>query len=669
MDHGSFIKRTGRRFLYAEVGFVMGISAPLIWIIIRLILFQNPEQSLWAQIVSDITRDGEHLALYCYMGFGTAVTMSSLGYFIGKATDELYRRGGEMDALHREVAEQKEVFENRYKMLDTNVKHIHQISSRIQKSLQCMEILSLCSEGLHNILGYERVNILMADETRSHLFFYSSTGFSSEDDMTSLQGVKLPLDERGGVIFKCFNEKKLYLIDDIKKYPAEFQVRPPYDSVKQIRSKSFMLCPLVVKGESVGLFGIDNKYSQRALNETDIDTLKLFADQVALAMTRINLLSAIDNLTGELEKASAELLQKKESYHRNVFNLKAAVDSVFENTASIASASEGVMASVHETSTASGEITVAIDQVSKNLDSLAEAVDKSVSAMDQISVSLKNVEQNATLSHETSRQVKAEADKSGIVVEETIAALDEIQNSVELSYQGIKRLSENSYRIEGIVRVINDITKRTNLLALNASIIAAQAGEYGNSFGVVADEIRNLSLQTGQSTAEINGIIEEIMNEARLAAKSVTATKDLVQKGVKLGGDTGKALRVILESSQRAMEMTEKIKLITTEQTESAGLVARSMEDISTMTSQIFMASKEQANATKNIEAAINSIKAMANEMVTATNRQVEDGKDIKDSVELFGQMITAIFDDVERRREESVAVLGEAESMRQVSG
>jgi len=83
--------------------------------------------------------------------------------------------------------------------------------------------------------------------------------------------------------------------------------------------------------------------------------------------------------------------------------------------------------------------------------------------------------------------------------------------------------------------VINDITKRTNLLALNASIIAAQAGEHGRSFGVVADEIRNLSLQTGHSTGEITGIIEEIMFESQQAADNITTSKGLVQRGVDVG--------------------------------------------------------------------------------------------------------------------------------------
>jgi methyl-accepting chemotaxis protein len=327
------------------------------------------------------------------------------------------------------------------------------------------------------------------------------------------------------------------------------------------------------------------------------------------------------------------------------------------------------MESVDETSSAVSEISLAIEQVSRNLDFLSEAVDKSISAMEQINMSLKNVEENTAYSHDLSSQVKAQADKGRAVVEETISALAEIQGSVDLSYQGIKRLSENSSRINGIVDVINAITKRTNLLALNASIIAAQAGEYGKSFGVVADEIRNLSLQTGQSTEKITGIIDEIMNESSIAASSVTSAKELVQKGVKLGEETGKALLVILESSQRAMEMTEKIKIATGEQTTSTRMVTQSIEDVSSMTAQIFKASKEQSNATRSIGFAIDSIKEITHEMVSATDRQAEDGAEIKKSVDEFGEMVRAIFDDMEKRKEESGIVMKELEVMKETSG
>jgi len=651
----------GRKIRYAAIGVALGVSAPVVWAFLQAMLFADGE-SFFMRMLTDLSRSSYHAALYTYMGIGTAMVMGGLGFFLGRSGDVLQERAVQLDDLNNQVASQKEIFESRFKALDNNIKNFHQISSRIQRTIDLQEVLSLCAEGLSEILGYERVNILMIDELRTSLRFAAANRSEGFDPSS----VVLPLDERVGIINKAIVEKRPYLVEDIRSMPPEYHIQPPYDGLAPIRSRSFILCPIVIKGESVGVFGVDNKFSKRDLNDSDVDTVKLVADQAASAMTRINLLKSIDTLTVELGNTFAGLLKNREEYARNVLNLKGYVDSLTDNTAHIAGASESVLAAVDDTSSAVGEISVAIEQVSRNLDALSETVEKSVSAMEEINATIVNVEKNTVVSHQVSSQVKAQADRSKAVVEETIASLAEIQCSVDLSYKGIKRLSENSSRIESIVGVINDITKRTNLLALNASIIAAQAGEYGKSFGVVADEIRNLSLQTGQSTGEITGIIEEIMTESRTAASNVTLTKELVQKGVQLGQETGAALQVILNSSNQAMDMTHQIRIATEEQARSVQMVTRSIEDVSAMTSQIFTASKEQANATRSILRAINTIKEMTQEMVGATGRQVDDGKEIKHAVESVGRMVLGIFEDLEKRRDDSAAVVKELELMKE---
>jgi methyl-accepting chemotaxis protein len=264
--------------------------------------------------------------------------------------------------------------------------------------------------------------------------------------------------------------------------------------------------------------------------------------------------------------------------------------------------------------------------------------------------------------------VQSQTEEGRIAVGETIDALAEIQNSVEESYAGINRLAENSTRIEDIVKVINDITKRTNLLALNASIIAAQAGEYGKGFGVVADEIRNLSLQTGYSTGEITGIIEQIMGETRRAADTITGTKGLVNRGVELGHVMGKTLQGIYDRSICSMEMTQEIKQATEEQSMGVQMVAKSMEDISSMTSQIFNASKDQAKATRSIARSVETVKDMAHEMAQSTARQVEDGRQIKGTVEAVSEMVSEMFNNIEARRAQSSEVVQQLESMKSLT-
>ena len=650
--------------VYSFSGFMLGIGAPIGWTFIRLLFFYDDKQTFLRQIFSDVVLNTQQFFLYTYMGIGTAFVLSTLGYLIGKNSDELHERAVELDILHREVATQKEIFENRYKVLDSNIKNFHHISSKMQMSLNLEEILKLCAEGLHEVLGYERVNILMSEDGK-RLRFVVATGTDSFD----IAGTTLPLDPSIGVIYKCFADKKVYLIDDISKYPQDYHLQPPHNNLEPLRSKSFILCPIVVKGQTIGAFGIDNKSSKRALNDSDVDTIMLFADQVSSAITRINLLASIDTLTSEMESSFTFLLGSREQYSRNIMTLKENVDSVADGTSIIASASEGVMASVDETSTAVNEISVAIEQVTRNLDHLSSIVQQSASAMDEINSTISSVEQNAAISHEVSSQVKSQADESIAIVTETINSLAEIQSSVGLSYDAITRLSDNSSRIESIISVINDITKRTNLLALNASIIAAQAGEYGKSFGVVADEIRNLSLQTGHSTGEITSIIEEIMSESKTAASNITATKSLVQRGVDLGHTTGETLRAIYDRSVCSMDMTQQIKLATEEQVVSVKMVSKSMDDISSMTSQIFTASTDQAKATRSIARSIETIKDMAHEMVTSTARQVDDGHKIRFTVESVSEMVREMFDNMEKRRLESAAVIMELESMKNRTG
>ena len=650
-----------RTLLYPVGGFFLGCGAPLAWSIIRLILFREPSRSLWAQTLQDLTRNSQNMALYVYMGFGTAMVLSVLGFFVGRASDQLRDRAVELDELNHQIASQKEVFENRYKVLDNNIKNFHQISSRIQRSINDREVLQLCAEGLHEILGYERVNILMASEDRRTLHFITATGTEDFDP----KGVTIPMDSRSGVIYKCLAEKKHYLIDDISRYDYDYNLQPPYDSIKPLRSRRFVICPIVVKGEAVGLFGIDNRFSHRSLNDTDVDTIRLFADQAASALTKINLISAIDTLTVELENSFAGLLRNRANYASTLERLQQSVRTVAEGTAHIVAAAGSIMNSVDDTSGEVTGISAAVDQVAHNLEFLSRTVATSASAIEEINHSIRTVERHAAESYELSSQVKTQSDRGRMVAAEAIGALDEISQAVELSHQGITALSENSGRIGGIITVINEVTKRTNLLALNASIIAAQAGDQGASFGVVAEEIRNLSQKTGKSTGEITDIIEQVLAESREAAEQIALTKDLVQRGVTSGRQMAEALNMIHARSEESMNMTREIRNATRDEVKSVQFVTRSMEEVSAMTVRIAGASQEQNASLKRIVQVIEAIKGLSHDMVRSSNRQAEGGSEIGRSLELVSVMLREMLETMEKRREQSAHVVSELEVLR----
>jgi hypothetical protein len=110
---------------YSVLGFFLGSGAPLGWALLRLVFFYDPGEPLVAQFLHDITRDGQQRLLYVYMGVGTAFVLATLGYLIGKNGDELRQRAIELDGLHQEVASQKEIFEHRFVVLNTNITSFH----------------------------------------------------------------------------------------------------------------------------------------------------------------------------------------------------------------------------------------------------------------------------------------------------------------------------------------------------------------------------------------------------------------------------------------------------------------------------------------------------------------------------------------------------------------
>ena len=131
-------------------------------------------------------------------------------------------------------------------------------------------------------------------------------------------------------------ENCLLLIDDINRMPEEFHLRPPCDIIQQLRSRSFILCPITVRDEVVGVFGVDNKLKRKKLDDTDVDTVKLFADQVSSTLIKISLLEAVETLIGELEYTFHELLKYRADYTLHDHSLRRATGSTTDAIRDIA---------------------------------------------------------------------------------------------------------------------------------------------------------------------------------------------------------------------------------------------------------------------------------------------------------------------------------------------
>ena len=655
-----------RDIIYAACGIVLGVMAPVGWIVLRLMLFWDDGSSLLEQVLRDITATTQSRYLYAYMCGGTMMVLGTCGFFIGRASQQVYDRAVKLDLLNHEIEEQKTIFERRFTDLDHSIKNFHSINADFQKSVNPQEILRLTADGLHEVIGFDRVNVLMVDDERKQLSFAACRGETLND--ADANG-KLPLDERAGCLFKSISDRQVMLIDDISKMSAEYHLRPPCDAFPQLRSRNFILCPIVVRNQAIGLLAVDNKFKRHKLSDTDVDTVKLFADQISSSMMRINLLDAVEALTQQLERTFDEFIKYRDEHAELIKSLRLATSSTMSATSDISGGAGVIQESVNSTLSAAGEISVSIDQVSNNLKSLNEFMESSIASMTEIQYTVSAVEENSVRSHAMSETVKERAAHGVETVNQVLEGMRGIVAAVEQAEEVIDNLSTRGEEVGTITSVVTELTRKTSLLALNAAIIAAQAGEHGRSFAVVADEVRTLAQEAAASTDQINQIIDEIQKHTRVTVDHIRCTHQLVDEGMAQGEEMAEVLAQILASSQQAMEMAHDIRKSTQEISQSVIGVSNSIEELGEMSAQVSRASREEASGAKSIVAAVEEVRAMTDDMVAATSRQVENNRQIETSVTRVSDMAQRIFDEMDDRRTGSAQVIEDLRRLKEKTG
>ncbi len=637
-----------RVLIYTIAGMVLGVMAPLGWIFLHLILFWKTGEGLVDQVVDDIVRTPQQVALYLYMCLGTAGVLGFFGFFIGRSTQQILNRARKLDQLNHEIDEQKAVFERRFCDLDGSIKNFHTINTDLQKSIDRDEVIRLAANGLHEVIGFDRVNILMIDEARTKMTFAVSRGVKVE---VSEGGVFLPMDERSGCIFKAVRDRQVILVEDLRNMPKDYRLQPPFDTIPQIRSRSFILCPIVVRDTAIGLLAVDNKYKHRPLDDTDADTVKLFADQVSASLTKINLLEMMGGLTGQLDQTFSDFLRYRDEHANLIQSLLDEARSTSNATSDISGGAGVIQEAVEATLSSVGQISVSIDQVSGSLNLLNDFIEKSVSSMTEIRYTVNAVEESGERSYAMSEAVKVKAEDGVNAVSQVLDGMQGIESSVVQAEEVISRLSGKSAEIGNITSVITDITQKTSLLALNAAIIASQAGEHGRSFAVVADEIRALAQESATSTEEINRIIEEIQTFVKTSVDHIGSTRQMVDDSVEQGKVMADSLQQIFDSSVSAMEMSNDIRKSNEEISGAIDSVTRSIEELNEMSTQASNASREESQGAKSIVIAVENVKSMTEDMVAATHKQVESTRQIDTAVDRVADLANRIFDEMDERR------------------
>jgi methyl-accepting chemotaxis protein len=241
---------------------------------------------------------------------------------------------------------------------------------------------------------------------------------------------------------------------------------------------------------------------------------------------------------------------------------------------------------VQTLSSGAAELSTAAACSAQAIDSQTSAATSMASAVEALSVSIEQVGESAAEAYSVSQNASVQAVEGGHIIEKTAGEMELVAAAVNKTSGTIRELENFSSQISTIVQVIKEISEQTNLLALNAAIEAARAGEQGRGFAVVADEVRKLAERTCMSTQEITGMIDKIHEGTQEAVREMEAGVARVSDGVRLATSAGQSVTAIRSSSEQAARVVEDISKALKSQSTSAKEVARKVETIAQSTEE-----------------------------------------------------------------------------------
>jgi methyl-accepting chemotaxis protein len=284
-----------------------------------------------------------------------------------------------------------------------------------------------------------------------------------------------------------------------------------------------------------------------------------------------------------------------------------------------------------------------VGHVQESTQVLAEATFETSSSLSEMAQSMREVDGHAVETARLSGRVVELAESGRERVRRTIEGMESIRSATDSARSVIQGLSERVADIGKVVDVIDDVADETNLLALNAAIIAAQAGDQGRAFSVVADEIKDLADRVFSSTKEIAALIRSVQDESANAADAILHGAARVREGVQLSAGAGAALEEITAAARDCGERTQEIVAAVREQARATSHVGQLMERVNARVGEIRAAGVEQSRANDVVTRSAVVMREVAHQTQRTTEEQARGSARIRDGMEAVRDVVDRI--------------------------